>query len=367
MLLIVFCNSNASALSTTSEEQQQDARGSSKLDATKIYELASQSVVVINVVDSRGSKSFGSGVIVRGDGFIATNFHVINGAISARVQLHNSDIFDEVTIIDSDARKDIAILKIRAQNLPSLELANSEDLKIGATVYSLGAPLGLEGSLSQGLVSSIRPVKELNPEIDGFRVIQFTAPASKGNSGGPLLDEFGRVVALVTANIPAGQNLNFAIPSNYILGLLSNPPTETKTLAKSSIGPDPTPIRPPNEILASAKTIYIHIVQGNPVLEMEITNKIVQWAKLSVVSTPAEADLILEVAQVGKYNGWTGEGAQAAAALKERVTGSQLWYGKKGGSWAMSGFSIAKVGRAIGDELVKFLDTKIKTSSPKSK
>jgi S1-C subfamily serine protease len=87
----------------------QEQREAVKLDATALYEQAAKSVVLITAVDAAGKKWLGSGVIIKSDGVIATNFHVISGAVSARVQLRNGDIYDEVTILDDDERKDIAL------------------------------------------------------------------------------------------------------------------------------------------------------------------------------------------------------------------------------------------------------------------
>jgi S1-C subfamily serine protease len=214
LLLIIFTAGNAKTFHNLnlprpgSLNLSQEQREAVKLDATALYEQAAKSVVLITAVDASGKKWLGSGVIIRSDGLIATNFHVINGAVSARVQLRNGDIYDEVTILDDDERKDIALVKIKAVNLPTLLLADSDDLKVGNTIFALGAPLGLEGSISQGLVSGIRPAKEISGQLEGFRVIQFTAPISHGNSGGPLLDERGNVVGLVSAYLPKCESGN---------------------------------------------------------------------------------------------------------------------------------------------------------------
>lgn len=127
-----------------------------KLDASAVYAKVLPSVVVIEVARSGGAFGLGSGVIVSADGLIATNHHVIKEAIGARVHLRNGDIFDDVTIIDHDGRKDVALIKIKGANLPAATLANSDELKIGAVVHVIGAPRGLEGTLSSGIISGIR-------------------------------------------------------------------------------------------------------------------------------------------------------------------------------------------------------------------
>ena len=210
----------------------QVTQATTKLEASSIYEKAAPSVVFITCVDAKGQVSSGSGVILRADGIIATNFHVISDAVAAKVQLSNSDIYDDVSVLDTDERKDIAILKIKAVNLPVLSVANSDNVKIGATVYAIGSPRGLTGSLSSGIISSLRPASELSSELTGFRIIQFTAPISSGSSGGALLDDTGKLLGLVFAYRPGGQNLNAAIPVNYVTPLTSNAKGDGRSLKK---------------------------------------------------------------------------------------------------------------------------------------
>lgn len=205
---------------------------STKLEASSIYERAAPSVVFITCIDARGRGSSGSGVILRADGIIATNFHVINDATAAKVQLSNGDVYDDVSVIDTDERKDIAIIKIKAVNLPVLAVVDSDAVKIGAAIYTIGSPRGLTGSLSSGIVSSLRPANELSPELTGFRIIQFTAPISPGSSGGALLDDTGRLLGLVFAFKPGGQNLNLAIPVNYVIPLAVNAKGDGRGLKK---------------------------------------------------------------------------------------------------------------------------------------
>jgi S1-C subfamily serine protease len=201
-----------------------------KPDASAVYQQAKPALALVTTTDASGRTRLGSGVVLSADGLVATNYHVIEGAQAAQVRLSNSDEYDEVSIVDSDAHKDIALLKVRAANLAYLELANSEELEAGQTVYALGAPPGLEGSFSQGFVNSIHQGSEIDPRFQGFRIIQFSlteAQISPSNGGGPLLDENAKVVGFVFATILAGQKLNLAIPSNYVAAMLINPPAGT--------------------------------------------------------------------------------------------------------------------------------------------
>jgi S1-C subfamily serine protease len=231
-LVLYVCVAVALVFNYAPQSYAQVTQTSTKLEASSIYEKTAPSVVFITCIDAKGQVSTGSGVILRADGIIATNFHVISDAVAAKVQLSNSDIYDDVSIIDADERKDIAILKIKAVNLPVLTVADSNSIKIGATVYAIGSPRGLTGSLSSGIVSSLRPASDLSPELTGFRIIQFTAPISPGSSGGALLDDTGKLLGLVFAYRPGGQNLNAAIPVNYVAPLAANAKDDGRSLKK---------------------------------------------------------------------------------------------------------------------------------------
>jgi S1-C subfamily serine protease len=219
-------------LSIVTVASGQVSQTTNKLEATSLYERAAPSVVVITSVDAAGQTSQGSGVVLRADGVIATNLHVIADAVSARIQLANGDVYDDVSVLDTDERRDIAILRVKAINLPALAVADSDTVKIGATVYVIGAPRGLTGSLSSGIVSSLRSASEVSPTLTGFRVIQFTAPISPGSSGGPLFDESGKLLGLVFASRVDGQNINLAIPVNYVAPLVANAKNEGRALKR---------------------------------------------------------------------------------------------------------------------------------------
>jgi S1-C subfamily serine protease len=215
--------------------QAQQPAPPARLEASTIYERSIPAVVLINTRRAGSRAALGSGVIVRADGVIVTNYHLIADADSASVLLSSGEIYDDVTVLDVDVRKDIAVLKIKAINLPTIPAGDSDSVKVGALVYAIGAPQGLTGSLSSGLVSSIRMGSEVSGRLAGFRVIQFTAPISGGSSGGPLLDESGRLLGLVFAYMVDGQNIKLAIPVNYVTPIVSTAGTEGRRLRKSPI------------------------------------------------------------------------------------------------------------------------------------
>jgi hypothetical protein len=136
-----------------------------------------------------------------------------------------------------DDRKDIAIIKIAGFDLPTVTLGNSNNVQIGEPVLSAGNPLGLQGSVTTGVISSIRD----DPSGGGFKVIQTDASANPGNSGGPLLNRESEVIGIVTFKIVGGENLNFAIPINYLRGMmdsLGSPMTLEALQAKLANQPD---------------------------------------------------------------------------------------------------------------------------------
>jgi hypothetical protein len=135
--------------------------------------------------------------------------------LRASVRLPSGDTYDQVRIVATDQRRDIAIIQIAGFGLPVLELGNSDSVQSGAQIVSIGSPLGLENTVSTGVISGRRI-------LEGFNVLQITAPVSSGSSGGPVLDVNGLVIGIAAATISEGQNLNFAIPINYARGLMAS-------------------------------------------------------------------------------------------------------------------------------------------------
>ena len=176
---------------------------------------ATRGVVLIDVETPDGSRQ-GSGFIVDSDGLIVTNQHVMENAVAARVQLASGDVYRKVSVLAMDERRDLAVVQVSAFDLPTLELGNSDSVKIGADVIAIGSPLGLENTVSTGIVSGRRK------EPDGYHLLQISAPASQGSSGGPVLSPDGRAIGVATSQMQGGQNLNFAVPINYARGLLNH-------------------------------------------------------------------------------------------------------------------------------------------------
>lgn len=185
-------------------------------DVAEIVKHSSDAVVLIVISDSSGQETaLGSGFLVSADGEIVTNYHVIKDAHSAIVKLSNGAFFPVKGVLATDTNKDLAVIKVNGKNLPFLSLGDNDKLSVGDHVVAIGSPLGLEGTVSDGVVSAIR-------EVANKEWIQTTAPVSHGNSGGPLLNMSSHVVGVITmgVNPELGQNLNFAAPSKEVMSLL---------------------------------------------------------------------------------------------------------------------------------------------------
>lgn len=151
-------------------------------------------------------------------GEIVTNAHVIEGAQWIKVKTYDQLEFDATVVIE-DGLLDLAKIQVKDEkfNYPHIQwYKEMSGVFAGDTVVAIGNPLGLESTVSTGIISALR-------ESDGYTIYQTTAPISPGNSGGPLLDEHGQVIGINTATIPDGQNLNFAIPIDYVFAIEHRP------------------------------------------------------------------------------------------------------------------------------------------------
>jgi hypothetical protein len=134
------------------------------------------------------------------------------------VRLKNGEVYDRVELIDADRRRDVAALRIPVSGLPALPVTRLEEVKPGAAVYVVSNPSALSWTASSGILSAVRPADEVPGAGFGFRLIQFTAPVSPGSSGGVLVDSQGRALGIIVGS-ERGQNLNFAVPMENVLGL----------------------------------------------------------------------------------------------------------------------------------------------------
>ncbi len=191
-------------------------------NAIPLAQIALESTVFLLTADRNNQPlSIGSGFFVQED-LIVTNLHVIHGARKCSAKLVGQDKMYEIEGYSAiNPENDLIILKVKNvddQVIP-LNLGNSDSVHVGELVYAVGNPEGYEGTVSNGIISGIREADKL---------IQMTTPISPGSSGGPVINSKGEVVGVSVLSRKEGQNLNFAVPSNYV-----------KTLIKKSEKTDP--------------------------------------------------------------------------------------------------------------------------------
>ncbi|MGK7935311.1 MAG: HhoA/HhoB/HtrA family serine endopeptidase [Xenococcaceae cyanobacterium] len=164
--------------------------------------------------ERRVERGTGSGFIISADGVILTNSHVIDGADKVTVTLTDGRAFPG-EVIGTDPITDMAVVKIAAQNLPTATLGNSEQLQIGEWAIAIGNPLGLDNTVTTGIISATgRNSSQIGVGDKRVDFIQTDAAINPGNSGGPLLNARGEVIGINTAIIRNAQGLGFAIPVN---------------------------------------------------------------------------------------------------------------------------------------------------------
>src|SRR5436853_4523332 len=165
----------------------------------------------------------GSGFVIDKEGHILTNYHVIADAQRVEVTTHNRKKY-RAKVVGTDRSHDLAIVQIDAPNLTSAVLGDSRNLEVGQKVYAIGNPFGLSGTLTTGIVSSIRSVRE----PDGMTIdeaIQTDAAINPGNSGGPLMNSHGEVIGIntmIASSVGQSAGIGFAIPINTAKAVLND-------------------------------------------------------------------------------------------------------------------------------------------------
>lgn len=213
----------------------------------EMYQKVLPSIATLLVEKTDGTKSFGNAFMGVKDGIGLTAWHVVKDARRVVAKFSNGEEFEVSGLLDKDERRDIALVKVKVFGRPALAL-NPEDPPVGSKAYVIGAPEGLQFSISEGLVSQVQT-------LDGIKYYQFSCSASPGSSGGPLVNIQGEVLGVVSWQLRAGQNLNFAIPAAYVLGLDSTLPTQPWLNVKAEgpmVGPVSTDPAKADEVLAES-------------------------------------------------------------------------------------------------------------------
>lgn len=225
-----------------------------------LVKAVQDSIVYIEVfVESRGKKTLygsASGIIISKDGYIVTNHHVVEDVDSYTVKVNNTDpqtglseaeTYD-AELIGSDKDTDLAVLKIKASNLPAAVLGDSNQLHLGDDVIAIGNPLGLETSVSKGIVSGLN--RKISDSVRGLSSIQTDTGINSGNSGGALFNMYGEVVGVVASKYVESyaESLGFAITINEARDVIDDLITKGYVSGRAVLGISYNPI---NEYTAS--------------------------------------------------------------------------------------------------------------------
>ena len=232
------------------EIQLKTVDGKTAMSDAEVYAANVNSVVSINVTGTNSNNFFGqpvqtassgSGFILTTDGYIVTNYHVVEDAQTVKVTLYNGDEYD-AQYVGGDEDYDIAVIKIEASGLQAVTLGDSEKLNVGDRVLAIGNPLGdLTFSMSGGMVSSVN--RTINVDGTPFNMIQTDTSINPGNSGGPLLNSYGEVVGIVSAKYSSYgssgesvEGLGFAIPINDVISMIQEIMTNGYVSNKAYLG-----------------------------------------------------------------------------------------------------------------------------------
>ncbi len=221
-----------------------------KFDLEALAQRVAPAVFRLEVKDAAGNiTGTGTAFAISADGLAVTNFHVVDGGKSFTARTTQGAEFAISGVVATDPTADLALIRLSASNLPFLELGASDSLNIGAPVAVFGAPRGLSGTLSNGILSAKRTGEDTTEKdpTNGGHLLQITAPISSGSSGSPVLDSAGKVVGVAVSGMvgPTSQNLNFAIPVEAVTTLQKNAAAGLAETARHLI---------PEEITAQPKT-----------------------------------------------------------------------------------------------------------------
>ncbi len=185
-------------------------------DADKIFRDNNGAVVVVVIYNEKSEQvSQGSGFVVRSDGVIVTNYHVITDTGDIKIKA-GANIMSVEGVVFADKDNDIIILKAKAEKLQTVKTGDAGKVTVGEKIYVISSPQGLENTISDGIISGIR---EITP---GKKMLQISAPISPGSSGGPVFNNDGEVIGIATFIISKVQNINFATPINVINGTITD-------------------------------------------------------------------------------------------------------------------------------------------------
>jgi S1-C subfamily serine protease len=195
------------------------------LTPAELFKKLAPAVVTIAIKAAGGMEGGGTGFLIDKEGTIVTNQHVVSSAQSLNIRFMSGATFEEVELLVEDAAQDLALLRVKLSKptegdpvtVDPVSLGNSDKVEVGERAIAIGNPLGLEHTLTDGIVSARRI-------YEGRQWIQMSVPISPGNSGGPLFDMHGTVIGITTARVGSifAQNLNLAVPVNALKQLVKS-------------------------------------------------------------------------------------------------------------------------------------------------
>jgi hypothetical protein len=287
--------------------------GSIAPDSKTIYEHTKAASVLILSGDAAGRvTSIATGVVISKNGVILAPLHAVKGAAAVQIRLANGEVFDQVVLLGSDERRDVAALKISAGALPALTPGSSATLALGDPVYAITNSSGLTWLTTEGILYAISPAEEIPGAGSGFNLLRFTAAVAPGGSGGALVDHSGALIGIITG--PKGAASPFAVPIENVLGLPEAGPRiafgsgATLQLLAQPAETVPPPgatsaaSTDPKQILKNAKTIYVH--SKTAFLTVDTLDHALRQQKewpdlgLTIVDDRNAADLLIEVDRV---------------------------------------------------------------------
>ncbi len=186
-------------------------------DHVQIAQQNMPAVVTVNMLKKDGSTHTATGFVLTEDGLIATNRHVLQDTLYINLTFNNGTTSGEATPLAQSPQADLALLQIQAHHLPTVTLGDSSTVQPGQSITVIGNPRRLQNTVTSGIISQLRTQK------DGSLWFQISAPISPSSSGSPVFDAHGRVIAIAFASLAgsANQNLNFAVPVQYLRELLA--------------------------------------------------------------------------------------------------------------------------------------------------
>lgn len=259
----------------------------------------------------RVERGTGSGFIINSNGQILTNAHVVNGADTVSVTLKDRRTF-EGEVLGQDPVTDVAVIQIKANNLPVIALGNSDVLQPGEWVIAIGNPLGLDNTVTAGIISATdRSSSDIGVADKRVGFIQTDTAINPGNSGGPLLNARGEVIGMNTAIISGAQGLGFAIPINIVQGIAQQLITKGK-VEHPYLGVQMVTLTPEIKqqleiesdgrirVAADRGVLLIRVVPGSPAAEAGLrAGDVIQSINNQPVTKTDEVQRLVERSTVG--------------------------------------------------------------------